>query len=101
MHILHIHLKIKPEHIDEFIAASVGNAQSSLREAGCVRFDVVQDTAEPSHFEFIEIYRDQAAHAAHRESAHYKAWAGRVEGMMAEPRSRILYRNIFPQDDVF
>lgn len=101
MHILHIHLKIKPEHIDEFVAASVENAQTSMREPGCVRFDVIQDTADPSHFEFIEIYRDQAAHASHRESAHYKSWAGRAENMMAEPRSRTLYRNIYPLDDAF
>jgi quinol monooxygenase YgiN len=101
MHILHIHLKVKPEHADQFIAASIENAQNSLREPGCVRFDVTQDTADPSRFAFVEVYHDPAAHAAHRESAHYKTWAGRVEDMMAEPRSRILYRNIYPPDDAF
>ena len=101
MHILHVHLKVKPERIDEFIAASVENAQNSVREAGCVRFDIVQDTADPSHFEFIEVYRDQAAHASHRDSEHYKTWAGLAEEMMAEPRSRNLYRNIYPPDDAF
>ena len=35
MHILHIRVKVKSERIDEFIAATVENAQSSLREPGC------------------------------------------------------------------
>ena len=65
------------------------------------RFDVIQDTADPSRFEFIEVYRDASGHAAHRESPHYKSWAARVEDMMAEPRSRSVCRNIHPPDDAF
>jgi (4S)-4-hydroxy-5-phosphonooxypentane-2,3-dione isomerase len=101
MHILHIRLKVKPERIGEFIAATVENAGSSLQEPGCVRFDVIQDAADGGHFELVEIYRDQQAHAAHRESAHYKKWAELAEEMMAEPRARTVYRNIFPHDDAF
>jgi (4S)-4-hydroxy-5-phosphonooxypentane-2,3-dione isomerase len=101
MHILHIRLKVKSERVDDFIAATVENAQSSLREPDCARFDVIQDTGDPSRFDFIEVYRDASGHAAHRESAHYKTWAARVEDMMAEPRSRSICRNIHPLDDAF
>jgi quinol monooxygenase YgiN len=101
MHILHVHMKIRPERIDKFIAATLANALNTLKEPGCVRFDLVQDTADGSHFELIEIYRDQAAHAAHRESEHYHAWAERVADDFAEPRSRTFYRNIYPDDDAF
>ena len=101
MHILHLRVKVKSERIDDFIAATVENAQSSLREPGCARFDVIQDTTDPSRFDFIEVYRDASGHAAHRESPHYKTWAARVEDMMAEPRSRSVCRNIHPPDDAF
>jgi quinol monooxygenase YgiN len=101
MHILHVHLKVKPERIGDFIAATIENAAASLKEPGCVRFDVIQETADPAHFELLEIYRDQAGHAAHRESPHYNAWAERAADMLAEPRSRTIYRNVYPGDDAF
>ena len=99
MHILHVHLKVKRERIDDFIAVTIENAAASLKEPGCVRFDVIQETADPVHFELLEIYRDQAGHAAHRESPHYNAWAERAADMLAEPRSRTIYRNVYPGDD--
>jgi (4S)-4-hydroxy-5-phosphonooxypentane-2,3-dione isomerase len=101
MHIVHVHLKIKSDQIDDFIRATIENASNSLKEPGCVRFDVIQETADPTHFELEEIYRDQAAHLSHRETPHYNTWAERTADMFAEPRSRSIYRNVFPNDDAF
>lgn len=101
MHILHVHIKIKPERIDDFIAATIENASASLREPGCVRFDLIQEAADPANFVLVEIYRDQASHAAHRESPHYNVWAERTADMFAEPRSRTVYRNVYPADNAF
>jgi (4S)-4-hydroxy-5-phosphonooxypentane-2,3-dione isomerase len=101
MHILHVYIKIKPERIDDFIAATIENASASLREPGCVRFDLIQDAADPANFVLVEIYRDQASHAAHRESPHYNVWAERAADMFAEPRSRTIYRNVYPADNAF
>jgi (4S)-4-hydroxy-5-phosphonooxypentane-2,3-dione isomerase len=101
MHILHVHLKVKPERIDDFIAATIENAKASLQEPGCVRFDVIQEAEDPARFALVEIYRDQATHAAHRETLHYKAWAERALDMLAEPRSRTIYRNVYPGDAAF
>ena len=101
MHILQVHIKVKPERIDDFIQATIANAASSLQEAGCVRFDLIQEAAEPSHFELIEVYRDPTSHAAHRETPHYNLWAERTADMFAEPRSRTVYRNVYPHDDAF
>ena len=101
MHIVHIHIKLKPERIDDFVQATIENATASLQEPGCVRFDLIQDTADPAHVELVEIYRDQASHASHRETAHYNVWAERTADVFAEPRSRTFYRNLFPNDDAF
>jgi (4S)-4-hydroxy-5-phosphonooxypentane-2,3-dione isomerase len=58
MHILHVHLKVKPERIDDFIQATIENATRSRQEPGCVRFDVIQEAADPTRFALVEIYRD-------------------------------------------
>ena len=98
MHILHVHLKVKAERIDEFIALTIENAKSSVQEPGCLRFELIQDKDDPAHFELNESYRDETGHAAHRESAHYKKWADKALPLLAEPRTRNVYRNVFPED---
>jgi len=78
----------------EFIAATLENAACSLKEPGIFRFELLRDEAEPSRFVLIEGYRDAAAQAAHKETAHYAAWKGLVEPMMAEPRVRAVYSTL-------
>ena len=101
MHILHVHVHVKPEHLDAFQTATVENARNSIQEPGCARFDVVQQTDDPTRFVLVEFYRDAPALAAHRETPHYHAWIERVTDMLPEPRTRTFYRNVHPGDDAF
>ena len=61
-----------------------------------VRFDVLQQSDEPTRFVLFEVYRDEAAVEAHRQSTHYAKWRDLVEPMMAEPRARTLFKAVFP-----
>ncbi len=101
MHILLVQVHVKPGRLDDFQRATIENASHSLQEPGCVRFDLIQQTGDPARFVLVEVYRDAQGHAAHRETAHYLAWAALVEDMLAEPRSRTVYRNIHPGDAAF
>ena len=98
MHILHVHIHVKPECVEAFKAASAENARNSIREAGVARFDVIQQADDPTRFMLVEAYRSQEAHAAHRETRHYQTWKETVEPMMAEPRKPLKYINVFPLD---
>ena len=98
MHIVHVHIHVKPEFIDAFQQACMENAVNSRKEAGIARFDVLQVADDPERFALVEVYRDAAAPARHRETAHYQAWAAAVADMMAEPRTRTIYINIDPPD---
>ena len=98
MLILVVHIHIKAEHIEAFREATIENARNSLREPGIAQFDVLQQADDPSRFVLYEVYRDTAATAAHKETAHYHAWAAKVEHMFAEPRTRALYQNTYPDD---
>lgn len=98
MHILLVYCTVKPEHLEAFIAATIDNASNSRKEPGVVRFDFVQQTDDRTKFSLIEVYRTPEGLAAHREAAHYKAWAEKVPEMLAEPRTRTFYTNIDPPD---
>ena len=47
----------------------------------------------------MEVYRDAAAQASHKETPHYHAWAATVADMLAEPRTRQSYINVYPPDE--
>lgn len=96
MLVVHIHVHVKPESVEEFKLATLENARSSVKEPGIARFDLVQQQDDPSQFVLVEVYRTQEAPAAHRETAHYAKWRDTVEPMMAEPRQRVLYNSVYP-----
>lgn len=98
MYIVHVHIQVKPEFIDEFKKASLENARASLTEPGVARFDVIHETDAPTRFVLVEVYRTPNDPAKHKETAHYKAWREIAEPMMAQARTRIVYSNVFPED---
>jgi autoinducer 2-degrading protein len=100
MLIVHVHVRVKPEFVDAFRQATIENGRNSIAEPGIARFDVLQQADDPARFVLIEIYRNDDAPARHRETAHYTVWRDTVAEMMAEPRTRIIYTEVFPDGNV-
>lgn len=98
MLVVHVHVHTKKEAVDTFIAHTLENARKSLLEPGIARFDLVQQSDDPTRFVLVEAYRNDQAPAAHKETAHYKAWRDAVEPLMAEPRRSTRYLQISPDD---
>jgi autoinducer 2-degrading protein len=86
MHVTLVHIRIRPEFIDAFLAATRANHEASIREPGNRRFDILQAPDDPTRFVFYEAYASAEDAAAHRQTAHYAAWRDTVADMMAEPR---------------
>ena len=99
MFIVHVHVHVKPEFVEAFKEATVENASNSVQEPGIARFDVIQQQNDPNRFILVEVYRTDADPARHKETAHYAKWRDTVAEMMAEPRSRVKYDNIYPDDE--
>lgn len=98
MFIAHVHVHVKPEHIDAFREASVENARRSVLEPGIARFDVIQQQDDPARFVLVEVYQTPEDVVRHKETAHYATWRDTVAEMMAEPRHATRYANCFPED---
>ena len=96
--VVHVQVRLKPESIDAFREATLANARESVKEPGVARFDVIQDTDDPTRFVLVEVYRSPEAPAAHKGTAHYLAWRDAVAPMMAEPRTSRKFANVFPND---
>ncbi len=97
MHVTLVYVHVRPEHLDEFIAATRANHEGSVREPGNLRFDILQSADDPTRFVFYEAYVDADSARAHRETAHYLAWRETVATWMAEPREGIRYLGLLPE----
>lgn len=98
MLVVHVHVHVKAGSVEAFKQATLANARESLKEPGIARFDVVQQQDDPTRFVLVEVYRDAAAAAAHKETPHYPIWRDTVAAMMAEPRHSVKFTNLFPDD---
>jgi len=96
MLVVHVHVRIRPGQAEAFLAATLVNARASLGEPGVLRFDVLQDQADPQHVVLVEVYRDDDASAAHKLTPHYVTWRNTVAEMMAEPRQSTRFSAVFP-----
>ena len=98
MLIVHVHVRVRPDDIPAFLDATLANARASVEEPGVLRFDVISDEADPAHVVLVEVYRDAAAAAAHKETAHYATWRDTVAPMMARPRESTKFRAVSTTD---
>ncbi len=92
-----VHIHVKPECIEAFIEASRLNHEASVLEPGNLRFDLLQDTQDPSRFMFYEAYKTAEDVAAHKQTAHYAQWRDTVADMMAEPRKGVSMNCLYPK----
>ena len=93
MLVVHVFIHVKDEFVEIFKQATLENARNSVLEPGIARFDVVQQTDDPSRFVLVEVYRTPEATNAHKQTAHYARWRDTVIDMMEEPRYSIKYNN--------
>ena len=93
-----VNIRVKSEHIDEFIRASLENHRNSILEEGNLRFDILQNASDPSRFTLYEAYRSEEDAAAHKKTAHYAVWRDTVAPWMAEPREGVKHNVLAPTD---
>lgn len=96
--IVHVDVAVVPDQVEPFLEATRANAVASRQEPGVVRFDVITDREDPAHVVLVEIYRDEQAAAAHKDTAHYLRWRDTVAPMMARPRAAMRFVNVDPDD---
>ncbi len=98
MIVVHVHVHVKADRVEDFKIASAQNAAKSVLEPGIARFDVIQQSDDPMRFVLVEVYRTAQDPGRHKETEHYAAWRDAVADMMESPRTSVKYTNIFPDE---
>eukprot|EP00616_Rhizochromulina_sp_CCMP1243_P019752 CAMPEP_0118985726 /NCGR_PEP_ID=MMETSP1173-20130426/40651_1 /TAXON_ID=1034831 /ORGANISM="Rhizochromulina marina cf, Strain CCMP1243" /LENGTH=134 /DNA_ID=CAMNT_0006936465 /DNA_START=1 /DNA_END=405 /DNA_ORIENTATION=- len=69
-----VHLEIAQDRVDKFKDVMTYDAAESRKEAGCLRFDLLQDQENANKFVLYEAYEGEDAIAFHKNTPHYKMW---------------------------
>lgn len=97
MQAIFVTVKIKPELRQRFLEVIEDDATASVRdEPGCLRFEVLQDASDPETYYFFEVYRDEAAIQAHRETPHFARWNAASQELLQRPAQRLVTSPVFP-----
>jgi autoinducer 2-degrading protein len=97
MRMIMVRLEVKPEKVDAFLKLVTFNASESRKESGNLRFDVVQSVDNATRFALYEVYRDDAAVAAHQATPHYALWRAEIEGLLVTPRISEKFASVSPE----
>jgi (4S)-4-hydroxy-5-phosphonooxypentane-2,3-dione isomerase len=93
-----ITVRVKQGREPDFERATVRNHEHSVNEPGVLRFDVLQDTSAPGVYYLYEVYRDEAATAAHKETDHYLRWRNDVAELLDGERTAVTCSVVAPRD---
>lgn len=96
-----VKVRIKPQERERFLKAIEVDALGSERdEAGCLRFNVLQDQEDENVYYFYEVYRDEAALEAHRKAPHYAVWRAAADTLDG-PTQATRTRSVFPAEAAY
>lgn len=85
MYCIIVKAELKPGTRENFLAAMLPNAESSVqKETGCLVFDVIEDREAPNTFYLYEIFKDERALAAQKETTHYRESRAVVNELIAQ-----------------
>lgn len=78
-----------PEKIVELKAALLELVEPTRLEAGCIRYELLQNQSDPTDFTFVEEWTSNDAIDLHLSSAHIEVVDAKLDGLVAaEPDIR-------------
>lgn len=102
MDVILVEVNVNPDKLDQFLDLIKYDAEHSENdEPGCLRFDVLRDSEDPHKFFYYEVYKDEPARLAHRETPHYKHYAAESVDMFTTPMVRRILQNVIPSDSAW
>jgi quinol monooxygenase YgiN len=77
------HLTAKPDKIEETREALTGLIDPTRAEAGCIRYELLQNNTEPTDFTFIEEWSCDDALDLHLQTDHIKLVVSKADELLA------------------
>ena len=96
MFVVTVEFSIHPQHEREFRETVLKQARNSLtHETDCHRFDVSIDAKDGGRVFLYELYTDEAAYRAHRQTPHYHDFSTRITDWVAQKNIKT-WQSVYP-----
>jgi quinol monooxygenase YgiN len=93
VHVL-THVDVPPPSKDSCIELLRALTEASRKEAGVLRFDVVQQDSRPNHFTVIEVWRHKGAYDAHITAGHTRDFRRKLTPMSGALYDERIYQRL-------
>jgi (4S)-4-hydroxy-5-phosphonooxypentane-2,3-dione isomerase len=85
-----VDLVIVPSEMSKFVEAIKDNGANAVKEPGCREFNITVLANRPNHVFLYEVYDNEAALAAHRNTEHFKKYMATTGNMVADRNVRAM-----------
>ena len=85
-----VDLVVIPSEMPKFIEAIKENGANAVKEPGCREFNITVLANNPNHVFLYEVYDNEAALNAHRQTEHFKKYQAATANMIAERNVRAM-----------
>ncbi len=87
---------IKAEKVESFLVLAEQLVKDTRqKDAGCIRYELVQDVKEPGILTMLEEWEDQEALTKHMQAAHFKEATGQFADFLEKPGEVNIYKTLF------
>lgn len=93
-----VEINVKEGKEEEFLEVFERNHIGTRQEVGNLRFDVLRDPEIRTRFYAYEVYENEAALEAHRQTAHYHRCVQELESIMTGARSKKIFEWVLPRE---
>lgn len=85
--LLVVHLQVKKGEEKTLLDAAKACVEATRKEKGCVAYEMLQDSEEPTKFVFVERWKSPKDLAGHFQEEHLKKFVGRLPDLLdGEPK---------------
>lgn len=77
-----VHVQVKKDQVKAFLGAAKPCVAATVKEKGCVAYELHQDSEDPAKFVFFEKWKSVKDLAAHFEEDHLKKLAGALPDLV-------------------
>ncbi len=86
---------IRADKLEEFLTVAKQLVQETkAHDAGCIRYELLQDVKDPLHLTMLEEWTDKDALAKHSQSAHFISAMPHFASLAARPGETHLFQQL-------
>lgn len=97
LHVIARHFA-RPDQVERVREILLSLIAPSRAEAGCLKYELLQNIDDPTDFTFVETFADEAALKLHASSPYVSRLAARLKELVAKPSEVSVYKAIAADD---